>query len=112
MLLMHDVYARNPHAQTDLKGLSMECCLTGAVSKEEWIARVESRGFQVTLWEDHTPTLKEFAARLIFSCGSLEAFWCRARGQPNRKDAGEIHHAVASARPGYFLLAARRLLQS
>ena len=108
VLLVHDVYARNPHAGASLKGLPLRCCLTGAVSREEWIARLEGCGFGVTVWEDHTIALKEFAARLIFSCGSLQAFWCRSPGGAGTEDAREIQHAVSAAKPGYFLLMAEK----
>jgi ubiquinone/menaquinone biosynthesis C-methylase UbiE len=104
LLLVHDVYARNPHAQLSLQGLPVKCCLTGAVSREQWVARLEARGFAVNLWEDHSHTLKEFAARLIFQHGSLNAFW----GSSEIEDRLKIQCAVSSAKPGYFLAVAKK----
>jgi ubiquinone/menaquinone biosynthesis C-methylase UbiE len=57
-------------------------------------ALLAERGFRVVLWEDHTPLLKELAARLVLAHGSLEGFWCNAAG--------------AGGRPGYYLLVARK----
>jgi arsenite methyltransferase len=108
VFLVHDVYARNPSAGSGLKGLPVRCCLTGAVSREEWIARLEGCGFAVTVWEDHSIALKEFAARLIFSCGSLSQFWGRSQSGPGTEDCRRIQHAISSIRPGYFLLMAEK----
>lgn len=108
LLLVHDVYARAPHGKTRLQGLPVKTCLTGAVSKDEWMARLESRGFTVTLWEDHSSALKEFAARLIFSCGSLEMFW-NCSGSASEVERGrQTYHTVSSAKPGYFLALAKK----
>jgi arsenite methyltransferase len=106
-LLIHDVYARNPAGTADLGKLPL-CCLAGAVSQAEWLARLAAHGFEVKLWEDHTAALKTFAARLIFKYGSLETFWCRAGDQDGRGQAQEIHHTVIQSRPGYFLLMAQK----
>lgn len=98
LLLAHDVYLRNPCAADGLRGLELKSCLTGAVSREEWLERFTSCGFEVLLWEDHSRALKEFAARLIFEHGPLETLWdCPA-------PAGS---ALFSAKPGYFLAMAR-----
>jgi ubiquinone/menaquinone biosynthesis C-methylase UbiE len=107
-LLVSDVYARNPDGAVEVRGLPIECCLTGAVSKEDWISRVEAGGFEVTLWEDHSQALREFAARLILSYGSMDAFWGRFRKNVQKDAIEETRCAISKARPGYFLLIARR----
>ncbi len=107
-LLVSDVYAGNPDGVSGLKGLRVECCLTGAVCREEWTSRLEAGGFDVTLWEDHSAALREFAARLILAGFSFDAFrHCRSNA---RKDeaAGEAQGALYKARPGYFLLIAQK----
>jgi ubiquinone/menaquinone biosynthesis C-methylase UbiE len=50
-------------------------------------------GFAITAWEDHSPALKVFAAQWLFTHGSLPPLG---------------YAAPAAARPGYFLLIARR----
>jgi hypothetical protein len=108
LLLIHDVFARHPEGTAGLGNLPGRCCLAGAVPQAEWLTRLTTHGFQVMLWEDHSAALKEFAARLIFTYGSLEAFWCRAADQARQTEAREIQAAVARARPGYFLLLAQK----
>jgi arsenite methyltransferase len=109
VLLIHDVYARQPEGVAGLENLPARCCLAGAVSRQEWLARLTDAGFRVLLWEDHTAALKEFAAWVIFSFGSLEAFWCNAGGQARSAAAREIQETVARSSPGYFLLLARKV---
>jgi arsenite methyltransferase len=107
-LLVHDVYARNPAGVAAVRTLPMECCLTGAVSREAWATRLGSCGFEIVLWEDHSVALKEFAARLVFSYGSMQEFWCHSRPGSLNVTAEEAHRAIVDARPGYFLLIARK----
>ncbi len=108
LLLVHDVYARQPEGAAGLENLPVRCCLAGAVSRQEWLARLTHCGFQVILWEDHSGALKEFAARIIFSYGSIEAFWRRAGDRAHPAAAREIQETLSLASPGYFLLLARK----
>ena len=104
-----DLVARGiPREKIHVGDLPLECCLTGAVSRDEWHARLDANGFEPRLWEDHSKALKEFAARLIFSHGSMDEFWRRFGSRERKDDAKAIQHAVSKARPGYFLLIARK----
>lgn len=105
-LIVSDLYARDADGVTALRGLSIASCLSGAVSRQTLIERVQAHGFAVQLWEDHTDALKVFAARLIWSNGSLPEFWCRAA---SLADSSDIQAAVARSRPGYYLLIARKM---
>lgn len=58
---------------------------------EAWLSE---NGFTVLLQEDHTPLLRELAARLILANGSLEGLCCLAPG--------------SGRKPGYYLLVARK----
>ena len=83
-LILSDMYSRD----------GADSSLQGAVSRvtvEEWLS---THGFATLLWEDHTPLLKELAARLILAGGSLEGLCCAANS--------------AGQRPGYYLLVARK----
>ncbi len=108
-LLVQDVYARRPDCGEGLSGLPVRCCLTGAVSRQQWAGRLERSGFAVLFWEDHSLALKEFAARLIFSHGSLETLWRRSSSTPEIEKGREIQCAVSSAKPGYFLAVAKKI---
>ncbi|MBI5565539.1 MAG: class I SAM-dependent methyltransferase [Chloroflexi bacterium] len=105
-LILSDVYARNPAGIEALQYLPIDSCLCGAVSQAQIIDRIESAGFRVLLWEDHTQALKVFTARLIWSNGSLQQFWCRAT---SRADASTIQAAIARSKPGYYLLIAQKI---
>ena len=104
-LILSDIYARNPAGLEALQRLPIDSCLCGAVSQGEIIDRVEAAGFKVLMWEDHTKALNVFAARLIWSNGSLQQFWCRATSQA---DAADIQTAIAQSKPGYYLLIAQK----
>ena len=69
------------------------------------IAWVEESGLTAVIWEDHSALLKQLAAQLIFSFGSLNAFWAAtcSEGLPDAIEA-----TVKRARPGYYLLIAQR----
>jgi arsenite methyltransferase len=104
-LILSDLYARNPAGVDALQRLPIDSCLCGAVSPAEVIDRVETAGFKVVRWEDHTQALNAFAAQLIWANGSLQQFWCRAT---SRADAADIQTALAQAKPGYYLLIAQK----
>ncbi len=101
-LVLTDVYARNAAAVPGLRAVSPDCCLAGAAARDELADRLERSGFAVRVWEDHTPALKYFAARLILSGENAPSFWCAFTGAAPA-DAVEIGRAVSRARVGYFL---------
>lgn len=105
-LVISDVYLRNPAAAEELRLLPLHCCFTGAQTREALIEKLNDRDFELVLWEDHTPQLKEFTARLIWEHGSLAAFWgCVTAGEVQ---PAEVSGAIAAARPGYCLVLARK----
>lgn len=55
-----------------------KCCLNGAVDRFTVLDRVHGAGFEVLLFEDHTPLLRQLAAQLVWAHGSLTAFWANA----------------------------------
>jgi ubiquinone/menaquinone biosynthesis C-methylase UbiE len=105
-LVLTDVYARNGDAVNQLMTIPLHCCVRGAVSEAEVVKEVTDRNFIIELWEDHSERLKNFAVQLIFSYGSMNQFWVRAGAEP--VDTGNIQRAISSAKPGYFLLIAKK----
>jgi len=83
-LILSDMYSRD-EADDSLQGMVSH----GRV--EAWLS---ASGFTTLLWEDHTPLLRELAARLILAGGSLEGLCCAANN--------------VGQRPGYYLLVARK----
>ncbi len=107
-LAISDVYLRNPDGVDKLRLLPLHCCLTGALAREALIEKLHTRGFKLILWEDHTPQLKEFTARLIWDHGSLTAFWdCVTAGEIH---PAEVNRLIAAVKPGYCQVLARKRL--
>ncbi|GBC59432.1 SAM-dependent methyltransferase [Desulfonema ishimotonii] len=104
-LVLSDIYLRQPPADNRLKELPVISCFTSAVSEDARIAQVRAAGFRILLWEDHTRLLKEMAAQFVFEHGSLQEFW--AQMLPCGC-AGETAAAIREAKPGYYLMVARK----
>lgn len=103
-LALSDMYLRDPGAGPPSPELPAGSCLRAALSLDETRTLIESAGFEVTLCEDRSETLKTLMASLIFSYGSAAGFWEDATG------GGEVDAAwLRAARPGYLILAARML---
>jgi SAM-dependent methyltransferase len=104
-LILSDVYARMPDEASSLQHMPVRCCIRGAVGRKEIVAMVEESGLAALIWEDHSALLKQLAGQLIFSFGSLNAFWAATCSV---EDPEVIQETVKRARPGYYLLIARR----
>ncbi len=110
ILILTDVYARNPAGAGALRRLPFSSCLTGAFSQPELMRLLFESGFAVSLWEDHSAVLKELTAKLVLAHGSMDGFWQQTTGgtAAGPMDLLQIREAVREARPGYFLLVARK----
>ena len=104
-LILGDIYARNPTNALGLGHLHTHCCIKGAMGRDQVEKSVQSSGFSILIWEDHSIFLKRLAAQLVFEYGSMAAFW--ATTYPGN-DPAEIRPTVRQARPGYYLMVARR----
>jgi len=104
-LVITDLYARDPGVAAPLRSLPVACG-AGMTTREDLTSALEELGFRVDVWEDHSPSLTEFAFRLVMAGGCLQETWVR-RGA-SQDEGTRIVEAVRRARPGYFLLAATR----
>jgi ubiquinone/menaquinone biosynthesis C-methylase UbiE len=104
-LAITDLYAREPRAMALLRS-SPVACGAGMTTREELETQLEGHGLRVELWEDHSPALAEFAFRLIMAGGSPQMVWVRPGA--SQDEERRVADAVRSARPGYFLLVARK----
>lgn len=103
-LVISDIYIRNPEEMAGLRRLPVYGCLGGARTKAESEELLDSSGFKIVLWEDHSKHLAVFVADLILAGGSPDIFWGSLDcGLDNCKD---IRTTIKKARPGYFLLVA------
>jgi len=106
-LILADVYARIPGHGGWMGKESIHSCLQGAVDRVTVERRIADAGLDLELWEDHSPLLKQLAAQLVWTYGSLEAFWSvlgRSDATDNMSQTGN----ACSSRPGYYLTVARR----
>jgi SAM-dependent methyltransferase len=106
-LVLTDVYSRKVHGAAPTGRPAPRCCLKGAVARSTAQARITHTGFDLLLWEDHSQRLKQLAARLAWSYGSLDAFWSAVDGSAA---AVTLHGSGAGecSAPGYYLLVAQK----
>jgi arsenite methyltransferase len=101
MLIVSDVYLRGEGEEYTLQEGALDGCLKGARSASFTETMLWDAGFEILLWEDHTPLLKELAARLVLAHGSAEALWGWMKDTV-------CSPTLAALRPGYYLLVARK----
>ncbi|MEJ2153738.1 MAG: methyltransferase domain-containing protein [Desulfobacteraceae bacterium] len=107
-LVLTDVYSRGPYVPVQECGKpSVTCCLQGAADRPTVEARVTAAGFDLLLWEDHSSLLKRLAAQLVWTYGSLDAFWSTLYG-PGVPDGMKGGGSGGCTRPGYYLLVAQK----
>ncbi|MGD9222784.1 MAG: class I SAM-dependent methyltransferase [Desulfobacteraceae bacterium] len=105
-LLLTDVYDRTP-GDGGWRDSVVYSCLRGTVDRATVERRVAAAGLEVVLWEDHTPLLKQLAAQLVWTFGSMAAFWS-ALGRSGGAGKMRRGETACSSRPGYFLVVARK----
>ncbi|MDA8140214.1 MAG: class I SAM-dependent methyltransferase [Desulfobacteraceae bacterium] len=99
LLVVSDLYARAGQLEDELFSAPGRCCLAGAVDRDTLLEGVTGAGFEVVVFEDHSPLLKQLAAQLVWAYGSLETFRARA-------GLGCTSHG--NGRPGYYLMVAKK----
>jgi SAM-dependent methyltransferase len=105
-LALADLYIRAPEAQAG-ETTPRPGCFAGMTTRAELHEALREGGFEVQLWEDHSRALAELAARLVLVHGSLRPLWSRACAVPGQE--GTLEATVRRAKPGYFLLVARKV---
>jgi ubiquinone/menaquinone biosynthesis C-methylase UbiE len=107
LLIVSDLYARNPAGGPALGRAAPGSCFGGLCSQVQILEPLEARGFSLVLWEDHSEALKQLAVQFILTHGSMESFW---GGISAGFASADIKKIIAQCRPGYFLLIARKRL--
>lgn len=102
-LILSDIYLRQPTAGGGR--LPVSGCLGGALGSRELLALIADSSLEIMQWEDHSAYLRELTAQLVWTHGSAAAFWDTCLQGEDCRDVADM---IAQARPGYFLLAARR----
>jgi ubiquinone/menaquinone biosynthesis C-methylase UbiE len=104
-VVLTDFYRKVPDIGRESSPKSLSCCLNGAVGKDRIQTLAACRGFNIILWEDHTPLLKTLAAQIVFVCGSMRQFWSSFC---NDKCALGIGSIETDMKAGYYFLAAKK----
>ena len=101
-LIVSDLFTRVASMEACQSNEIGHCGLDGAVDRRTLNHRMTSAGFDVLLFEDHTRLLRHLAAQLVWTYGSLAAFWSAA-------GAGCRGNSWSSgSRLGYYLMVARK----
>ena len=108
-LIISDLYVPQLHepaiSRTRMKNPGS--CLDGAVTAPAMAETIESAGFTIDLFKDHTRLLKQMAGQMVFEYGSLNRFWDAFSGA----GCGTVASAACRSgllKPGYCMIIARK----
>lgn len=104
LLAISDMYARNPAGINSLRSLPLHCGLRSVFTQDEIYQQLKDNHFEITIWEDHSNTVKHLVTQMIAEYGSMSEFW--SRSEPDA-DPFDIQIAVLRAKVGYYTLIAR-----
>ena len=107
LLVINDVYARNPDGLKPLQELNLDSCLRRALSKEQLINQLVEQGFNIVTWSDHTNLLTQLTVNLIMTHGSMTEFWLKSSACS--VDPILAQAALKQAKMGYFQLIAKKI---
>ena len=105
-LLVSDVYLRNVCELGERGEYAPGSCLSGATTKTNSMNLLEKCGFRISIWEDHSQMLKDFAVRWILENGSMREFWNLMTN--NCTATACMDDRIRNSRPGYYLLVAHK----
>ena len=105
-LLLSDLYARRPEGIPALRALPGASCLRGILDLAAVQDALQALGVEICFWEDHSEALRQLNSRLCQAYGSAQAFLDQALGEPI--DAFDLTLRIGRAKPGYFILLARK----
>jgi hypothetical protein len=101
LLVITDLYTRNPSEWEKLHTLLPSSCLAHAFIKEEFLALLQEMNFQPILWEDHAELF-----RAIVQPKSLKLI---AGSEDFGMDAMDLILHIARAKMSYFLCIAKKM---
>jgi SAM-dependent methyltransferase len=100
VLILTDLYTRNPAGLRELQGQFPCGCFAGAFGQEELTASLMGAGFTRLVWEDHSEVLKS----INWKTSVLDLAGPSAAGM----DSMDLLLSVARARLSYFLCVAKK----
>ena len=108
LLIISDMYVRNPGLTFDPGSIDPKSCICGAKPASVQIQMLINTGFDLLLWEDHSQYLAQLTAKLIWADFPLEQFFPCFTGFPANSDTPYDKTVAKDRRLGYFLLVARK----
>lgn len=106
--VINDVYAKNPEMLNAMDTFSITSCMRGMhdlFSLEEVLEKI---GFEIMHVEDCSHLLKELMVKIIFSHGSMGAFWRKTIEGEVAQTCCSFEHNIKQCKPGYFMLIAKK----
>jgi ubiquinone/menaquinone biosynthesis C-methylase UbiE len=103
--IIQDMYLR-AESKAVPGNTALRSCIFSAFNLDTLEGLLDTHGFKIVLFEDHTKTLKETIANIILGYGSLERFWETLVGQKYRCD--RITAETGGMRLGYFFMIGRK----
>jgi|WetSurMetagenome_2_1015567.scaffolds.fasta_scaffold176937_3 arsenite methyltransferase len=100
MLIISDLFTRNPSALPDVKKMFPQSCLAHAFAPDDLSRCFAQSGFTIDVWEDHSEILKSLSGGAMlssFACSST----CKV-------DPMEAFLTVAKAKIGYFVCVVKK----
>lgn len=105
--VISDVYARRPEYIYGVQEFNVKSCMRGLFDKDVLKNAVADAGFDIVCFEDWTDLLRQLTVKIIFKYGSMAAFWNVATCE----SCGGFQEKLSLCKPGYFLLAAKNLME-
>lgn len=107
--IITDVYAKNPQAIDSMQNFSINSCVRGLHELPLLQEKLEKVGFEIMLLEDCSHYLKELMVKIIFSHGSMSAFWKKTMDDTQSIQAScSFEQNLKQCKPGYFMIIARK----
>ena len=106
--VINDVYAKNPESLSAMDNFSMTSCMRGMHDLLSLKEMLEKVGFEIMLVEDCSQLLKELMVKIIFSHGSMGAFWGKTIEGGAPQMCCSFEQNIKQCKPGYFMLIAKK----
>ncbi len=103
-----DVYAKNPEALKAMENFSLNSCMRGLHHLPLLQHELEMMGFEVMLVEDCSQLLKELMVKIIFSHGSMGAFWSKTLEDDTPQACCAFEQNLKACKPGYFMMIVKK----
>lgn len=106
--VINDVYAKIPEALNAMDNFSITSCMRGMHDLLSLKEMLEKIGFEIMLLEDCSHLLKELMVKIIFSHGSVGAFWSKTIEDEEVQTCCSFEQNIKHCKPGYFMLIAKK----